>query len=111
MKRVVLLVALLASSASGQDFWRQTAGPGAGEIVSFGAGANGRIFAASHSHLNVTTDFGKSWSTNSQQFTILTAYALSRDTSGFLYLADADNIYRSSDNGTSWSATSAGASG
>src|SRR5437764_9648797 len=102
MKFIVLFIALFVSSASAQEFWHQTAGPGAGEILSFGTGTNGRIFSASGTHIYTTTDFGKSWTANSQQFTIQTAYVFSRDTSGFLYLADVDNIYRSSDNGTSW---------
>lgn len=109
--KLLLLLALFSSTLHAQGFWQPTSGPGAEGIIAFGAGLKGGIVAATETTVFHTTNHGLSWTASSNTFNLLNANVFATDTAGIIFLADAQGIYKSSDNGATWVSVSSSISG
>ncbi|MDP4219686.1 MAG: T9SS type A sorting domain-containing protein [Bacteroidota bacterium] len=113
MKSIIVLFLVIAfgSTSPAQNFWQQTAGPGAGSVIAFGKGTGSTVLAATNTEVYRSTNFGAEWLPLSKTFDLTNSDVLSSDTSGRIFIADTYGLYESTDNGSSWQPIGASLSG
>lgn len=102
-------IAVFSGEASAQsDSWTKIEGPYAGSAYAIAADLQGRIYIETqYGFVFRSTDHCKSWVQADSGLGNQTASYLTIDSSGDLYTGDAfSGLYKSTNNGTSWSKTS-----
>ena len=107
-----LLLSLLCGASSialAQDYWQQTSGPEGGRVYAITRSSNGNVFAGATGGVFKSTNNGTSWSFLGLPTTRVTS--LISTSASSLTAATYDYLWRSTDEGSTWSQITNGLGG